>query len=97
MRALFGITLLKITGKVAPLDHKTLLIHSSYVVAERVFRVVNVWYAFREQNESELTSYCNQQNNRVSSPKNGKVATTIFSLILFSHFSCNLQIVYPRN
>jgi hypothetical protein len=43
---LFGITVLIINGKVAPLDHKTLLIHSSCV-----FRVVNVWCAFGEKME----------------------------------------------
>ena len=61
--------MLNTTGKVAPLDHKTLLIPSSYVVAERVFRVVNVWCAFSEQNDGELKSRCTQQKNRVSSPK----------------------------
>ena len=86
MHALFGITLLIITGKVAPLDHKTLLIHSSYVVGEPVFGVVNVWCAFGKKNGKELTSYCNQQNSRVYFPKNRYVVTTV-SLILLGHFS----------
>jgi hypothetical protein len=87
MHALLGVTVLIITGKVAPLDHKTLRIHSSYVVAEGVFRVVNVWCAFREQSGNELMSYCSQQNQRVSFPKSRYVATTTVSLILLDHFS----------
>jgi hypothetical protein len=79
---------------------QTLLIHSSYVVAVRVFRVVNVWCAFTEQNENNLTSYCNQQNSRVSFPKNRYIATTtvlLILLILSGHFSWNLRIAYSRN
>jgi len=46
------------SGKVPPLDHKTLLIHSSYVVGERVFRVVKVWCAFREREKKmEMDSH----------------------------------------